>query len=39
MLDFDGGIVIFLFSFFKICDQSISCFDYVLEKRKQGLKS
>lgn len=40
MLEFDGGIVIFLFfSFFKICDQSISCFDYVLKKRKEGLKS
>lgn len=37
MLDFDGGIVIFLFFFQNLW--SISCFDYVLEKRKEGLKS
>lgn len=33
------GLLFFFLSFFKICDQSISCFDYVLEKRKEGLKS
>lgn len=38
MLEFDGEIVIFLFFFFKICDQSISCFDYVFGKTKRGIE-